>query len=62
MRPRPSRIGPNGWTIGGWVFLVAITPFACLPMLAMLVTSLETRFAALRYPPKWSPSTSTLEG
>lgn len=49
------------WTVGGWVFLVAITLFACLPMLWMLVTSLKTQFAALQYPPEWIPSEPTLE-
>jgi multiple sugar transport system permease protein len=55
-RPR----GPGGWTAGGWAFLVAITLFACLPMLWMLVTSLKTQFAALQYPPEWIPSEPTL--
>ncbi len=49
------------WTAGGWLFLVAITLFACLPMLWMLVTSLKTQFAALQYPPEWIPSEPTLE-
>lgn len=51
----------GGWTLGGWLFLVAITLFACLPMLWMLVTSLKTQFAALQYPPEWIPSEPTLE-
>lgn len=61
MRATVRRLGPGGWTLGGWVFLVTITLFACLPMLWMLVTSLKTQFAALQYPPEWIPSEPTLE-
>lgn len=61
MRATVRRPGPGGWTLGGWVFLVTITLFACLPMLWMLVTSLKTQFAALQYPPEWIPSEPTLE-
>lgn len=61
MRGAPRRHGPGGWTASGWLFLVTITLFACLPMLWMLVTSLKTQFAALQYPPEWIPSEPTLE-
>ncbi len=61
MRSAPRRHGPGAWTASGWLFLVTITLFACLPMLWMLVTSLKTQFAALQYPPEWIPSEPTLE-
>jgi multiple sugar transport system permease protein len=48
------------WRWVGAVFLAALTAFAVLPMLWMLLTSVKTQFAALQFPPEWIPHSPTL--
>ena len=57
MKPR----GSSAWSIGGAVFLAALSLFSILPMAWMLLTSVKTQFAALQYPPEWWPRNPTLE-
>ena len=52
---------PTGWSVLGWVFLVALLLFTLLPMAWMISTSLKTSFAAIAQPPRWIPAEPTLE-
>ena len=49
------------WLVARMVFLVLLGVFALLPMVWMVLTSLKTQFAALQYPPEWSPRNVTFE-
>ena len=49
------------WQIAGNTLLVALTLFAVLPMVWMLLTSVKTQFAALQYPPQYLPQEPTME-
>ena len=51
----------DGWTLAQVLFLLALTLFALLPMVWMLLTSVKSQFAALQYPPQWWPSRVTFE-
>jgi len=51
----------DGWGIAGWIFLVLLLLFATLPMVWMLITSVQSQFAAIQYPPEFIPSNPTLE-
>jgi multiple sugar transport system permease protein len=59
--PRRRRQGVDGWSVGGWVFLVVLLLFSVLPMVWMFLTSIKTQFGALQYPPEWLPSNVTFE-
>ncbi|MDR3470169.1 MAG: carbohydrate ABC transporter permease [Devosia sp.] len=56
---RPKRI--DGWRWTGRIFILALSIFAVLPMVWMVLTSIKTQFAALQYPPEWWPANPTLD-
>ncbi|HVY49944.1 MAG TPA: carbohydrate ABC transporter permease [Devosia sp.] len=59
---RPASRKPiDWWRWAGRVFLLLMLLFTVLPMAWMIVTSLETQFAAFQYPPQWWPAEPTLE-
>jgi len=51
----------GGWSLTGWIFLVFLLLYAALPMVWMLITSVQSQFAAIQYPPEFIPSNPTLE-
>ncbi len=55
------RRGAGAWGVTGWIFLVMLLLYAALPMVWMLITSVQSQFAAIQYPPEFIPSNPTLE-
>jgi multiple sugar transport system permease protein len=56
-----ARREAGGWSVFGWIFLVLLLLFSALPMVWMLITSVQSQFAAIQYPPEFLPSNPTLE-
>lgn len=59
-KPKHKKKKFDAWSLGGWIFLVALLIFTAVPMLWMFLTSIKTQFAALQYPPQWLPREPTL--
>jgi len=57
---RPVRRRIEGWRWVGRGFLLLMLLYTALPMVWMLLTSIKSGFAAMKYPPEWWPNEPTL--
>ena len=57
---RPVRRRIDGWRWAGRGFLLLMLLYTALPMVWMLLTSIKSGFAAMKYPPEWWPNEPTL--
>ncbi len=58
--PARQRVRIDGWRWAGRLFLLFMLLFTALPMVWMVLTSIKSGFAAMRFPPEWWPSEPTM--